>query len=231
MKRGRDNPAPTRMNIALIITLACAFTDWYAVARQNKTLQYFFKPATMVALLLVAFFILQTPHDAWQARWFIVGFFFSLLADIFLMLSNPRGFLFGLGAFLLAHVCYIIGLNPTVPPFAAFVLLIPCALIVGLVLWRVLASLRASNHSSLAAPVLAYGLAMTLMLFSAWATLFRADWNETRRAFVIVGATLFFISDAMLAWNRFVKSFHAAKLGVIITYHLAQIALALSIQT
>jgi uncharacterized membrane protein YhhN len=173
----------------------------------------------------------QLPHDVWQARWFIIGFFFSLLGDIFLMLPNSRSFIFGLGAFLLAHVSYIVGLNPTLPPFSALVLLLPCALVVGFVEWRVLKSLRAANHSSLIVPVIAYGVAMLLMVFSAWVTLFRPEWNETRRAFVIVGAMLFLISDGMLAWNRFVQPFNAAKLAIIITYHLGQIALALSIQT
>ncbi len=219
------------MNIALAATLIFAFADWFAVARQNKTLEYVFKPATLLGVIALAFVWTQMPHDEWQARWFILGFVFSLLGDIFLMLPNTRWFIFGLGAFLLAHICYIIGLNPTLPPFNAFVLLLPCALVVGFVEWRVISSLRASNHSSLIVPVIGYGLAMLLMVFSAWATLFRIEWHETRRAFVIIGATLFLISDGMLAWNRFVKPFNAAKLGIIITYHLGQIALALSIQT
>lgn len=218
------------MNVALVATLLFALADWWSVARQNKTLEYLFKPATLLGVIALAFGLTQMPHDAWRARWFIVGFVFSLLGDVFLMLPHPRGFLFGLGAFLLAHIAYITGLNPSPPPFDSFVLLIPCALVAGYVVYRVTASLRASNHSSLIAPVLAYGLAMTLFVFSAWATLFRPEWNDARRVFVIVGATLFLISDGMLAWNRFVQPFHAAKLGIISTYHLGQIALALSIQ-
>lgn len=214
---------------ALILTFALALGDWFAVARQHKTLEYFFKPATMVGVMALTFVLMQTPHDAWLARWFLVGFFLSLLGDIFLMLPNARWFVFGLGAFLLAHLCYILGLNPTLPPFNAFGMLLPIALGIGFIMSRVLDSLRAANHSSLTAPVIAYGVAMTLMVFSAWATLFRPEWNDMRRAFVIVGATLFLISDGMLAWNRFVQPFNAAKLGIIVTYHLAQIALALSI--
>lgn len=217
------------MNIVFIFVLLCAFADWFAVARQNKTLEYIFKPATMLALIAATLLLMQTPHDAWQAQWFLIGFVFSLLGDVFLMLPNSRWFIFGLGAFFLAHVYYIVGLNPTLPPTQAFLLLIPCALIVGFVTRRVIASLRASDHTSLIAPVIGYGIVMTLMVFSAWATLFRPEWNDTRRVFVIVGATLFLISDGMLAWNRFVQPFGAAKLAIIITYHLGQIALALSI--
>lgn len=215
------------MLLALVFALAAA--DWYAVARSNKTLEYIFKPATMVGVIALALSLTAEPHDVWQTRWFLAGFVFSLAGDVFLMLPNPRLFVFGLGAFLAAHICYILGLNPTLPPPNAFVLLLPIALIAGAVVWRIIQSLRAANHTSLIGPVIAYGVAMALMVFSAWATLFRADWQGLRVVYVIAGATLFFVSDGMLAWNRFVRPFGAARLGVIVTYHLAQILLALSV--
>jgi len=217
------------MNIVFVPALACAAVDWYAVARENKTLEYIFKPATMVAVIVATLLVAASVTEVWQARWFVLGFCLSLAGDVFLMLPNPRLFLFGLGAFLLAHVCFVVGLNPSFPPGLAPLLLVPTALAVGSVLWRVLGALRAANHTSLVAPVIGYGVAMTLMVFSAWATLFRADWNDTRRALVIFGATLFFVSDALLAWNRFVKPFGAAKLAIIVTYHLGQVALASSV--
>src|SRR4051812_25769824 len=182
------------MNIGFVVALACAVVDWYAVARENKTLEYIFKPATMAAVIVAVLLLPGSAQNVWQARWFVLGFCLSLAGDVFLMLPNPRLFLYGLGAFLLAHVFYVMGLNPTLPPGLAPVLIVPTALVVGFVLWRVVGALRASNHTSLVAPVMGYGVAMTLMLFSAWATLFRADWNETRRALVIFGATSFFIS-------------------------------------
>lgn len=218
------------MNTAFVIALGCAIVDWYAVARENKTLEYIFKPATMVAVIVATLLIPGIAQDVWQARWFVVGFCFSLLGDVFLMLPQPRLFLFGLGAFLLAHVCYIIGLNPTFPPALALLLIVPIGGAVGWVEWRVIGALRASNHSSMVMPVIGYGIAMTLMVLSAWATLFRADWNGERQAFVILGAMSFLVSDALLAWDRFVKPFRAAKLAIIVTYHLGQIALAMSIQ-
>jgi len=219
------------MYLSLSFALACAVVDWIAVARQNSRLEYIFKPATMLAVIGATLWLMQSPHDAWQARWFLAAFVFSLAGDIFLMLPDKRWFIFGLGAFLVAHLCYILGLNPTLPPAPAFLLLVPIVLVVGSVVWRVVSHLRAADHASLVPPVMVYGAAMALMLFSAWATIFRPEWSETRRVLVIVGATLFFISDAMLAWNRFVKPFDAAKLGVIMTYHLAQIAFAASILT
>jgi hypothetical protein len=68
-----------------------------------------------------------------------------------------------------------------------------------------------------------------LVLFSAWATLFRPEWTSLRQGLVIVGASLFFCSDAMLAWDRFVMPSFWLHLLVIVTYHLGQMALAASI--
>jgi len=45
----------------------------------------------------------------------------------------------------------------------------------------------------------------------------------------IVGPSLFFASDAMLAWDRFVTLSPSARLRVIVIYHLGQVALAASI--
>ena len=44
-----------------------------------------------------------------------------------------------------------------------------------------------------------------------------------------VGAALFVASDAMIAWNRFVAPFRAADLGIMVTYHLGQAGLVLSL--
>jgi uncharacterized membrane protein YhhN len=219
------------MNWFLLAALLGALVDWFAVARAHKPLEYLFKPATMLAVIAAAWVWMQGAPDAWLARFLIIGFVFSLAGDVFLMLPNPRYFLFGLVAFLLAHLAYIIGLNPTPPPLVALALLVPIAMVGTWFIARVVRALRAAPHTSLVAPVVVYGVVISLMLFSAWATLFRPEWTTARRAFIIIGATLFFLSDAMLAWNRFVKPFAAAKLGVIITYHLGQIALAAAMAT
>jgi uncharacterized membrane protein YhhN len=44
-----------------------------------------------------------------------------------------------------------------------------------------------------------------------------------------LGAALFVASDAMIAWNRFVRPFRAADLGIMVTYHLGQAGLVLSL--
>lgn len=214
---------------SFVISLILALIDWLAVARHQKRWEYVSKPATLVAVLVAAWLLTQGPHDVWQARFFLPGLAFSLAGDVLLMLPGERFFLPGLASFLLGHVCYIAGLNPTLPPWPALVVLAVVA-VVGVTLYReIAAGLRRQGQTSLLVPVALYSLALSLMLSSAWATLFRPEWAPLRRGWVVGGASLFFASDAMLAWDRFVIPSPSAGLRVIATYHLGQMALAASI--
>jgi uncharacterized membrane protein YhhN len=215
--------------MAFALALAFAAVDWVAVARRQKTLEYVAKPATMVILLAGTFALMQGPHDAYHAWCFVAGLALSLVGDVFLMLPDDGTFVFGLAAFLLAQVAYAAGLTPTPPPLLALAVLVITAT-VGLLLFRTLATgLRHSGHTALLVPVSLYAAVLCLMLTAAWATLFRPEWTPVRRLLVVIGASLFFASDAMLAWDRFVKRSRPLHVAVIITYHLGQLGLAASV--
>lgn len=217
------------VNAGFALALIVAIADWVAVARANRALVRVLKPATLLAIIGATYLLTLEPHDAWQARWFLLGLVCSLAGDVFLLYDGTRPFLLGLVSFLAAHILYIIGLNPTLPPPQAYWLLIPCFAFGVAAAVAPVRALRAKRQTALIPPALVYGLAITLMLFSAWATLYRPDWSTPRQLLVILGATLFFISDSLLARNRFVGAFPYAALAVIITYHLGQMALAASI--
>jgi uncharacterized membrane protein YhhN len=51
----------------------------------------------------------------------------------------------------------------------------------------------------------------------------------TARPAAIVGALLFYASDACIGWSRFVREFPRHRLVIMITYHLGQIGLVLSL--
>jgi len=215
--------------VMFIVVLVFAAVDWLAVARERRNLEFVFKPATLIALLFGAWLLTRAPHDPWQARFFLAGLGFSLVGDIFLMLRGKQFFVVGLVAFLLAHVSYTIGFNPTVPPWPSLLILIPVVGI-GAFLFRELArGLRERGEDTMLRPVAIYSVVLSAMLLSAWATLFRPEWTGFRRGLAIGGASLFFVSDAMLAWDRFVAPFPLARLWIHVTYHLGQMALAASI--
>ncbi len=209
----------------LALALLIAILDWIAVARNWKTLEYFAKPGVMVALLA---WLWQVGGFQGQMLWFAAGVVFSMAGDIFLMLPREQ-FIAGLVSFLLAHLCYLGGFNPTLPPLNLLSLIL--ALIVAItavqIYRRVAGGLAASGQGALKLPVLIYTIVISLMMFSALMTLLRPEWLPAPALIASAGAILFFLSDTFLAWNKFVTPLPFGKLRVIVTYHLGQILIIL----
>lgn len=209
----------------LWLALLFALVDWYAVGKNLKTIEYIAKPSVMLTLL-VWLWRLDGLHG--QMIWFAFGLLFSLAGDIFLMLPKER-FIAGLAAFLLAHLAYIVGLNPTPPPISlpSLILLVMVVFTTAQVYRRLVAGITARKLEGLQRPILFYSIVISLMLLSALATLVRTEWKAFPSLWISLGALLFFISDATLAWNKFVVPLPYARLRVIIAYHIGQIAIVL----
>lgn len=200
------------------VAAAFAVGDWVAVTRAYKRLEYVCKPATLVLLIGMAL-ALDPANDA-QRAWFVAALLLSLAGDIFLMLPRDA-FVPGLASFLLGHIAYIVGLRLEGGGLLALgVAAASVAVVATLVGDRILAGVRRSGEEKLLGPVIAYMAVISTMLVCAIAT------GDMRAA---VGAGLFYVSDAMIAWNRFVQPFDYARLGIMSTYHLAQAALILSL--
>jgi uncharacterized membrane protein YhhN len=203
--------------------------DWAAVAKGWRRLEYVAKPAAMVALL--AWLLIWMPLTGarccwpWPLAWFALGIICSLAGDVLLMLPE-RFFLVGLVAFLLAHVAYIVGFNidGLLLPVEAL-LVVPVGMAGAWLFWRVSAALAAKGRSKLRGPVAVYAAVISLMVVSAVTTLFRPYWIGTPAALASIGAVLFFVSDALLAWNRFISPVRHGKLLIIVAYHLGQMAI------
>lgn len=211
----------------LILSLALAIIDWVAVHKDWTKLEYFAKPGVMLAL--IAWFW-QNGGSQGHAIWFGLGLVFSLTGDIFLLLPREQ-FIAGLVAFLMGHLAYVAGFNPTPPPFHLSSLLL--ALLVGLAAFqiyrRIEAGLLAKGLSKLRMPVLVYSVVISLMLWSALLTLVRQEWAALASLAAAGGAMLFFLSDTLLAWNRFVAPFRLRRLPSMVTYHLGQVLIALGV--
>jgi len=210
----------------LIVTLVIAIVDWIAVTKGWQRVEYITKPLTMVALFLMLAVV--GIFRTLPLIFFGVGILFSLAGDVFLMFSD-RWFIPGLIAFLLAHVAYIAGFNiplPNVSMMWTLLVAVVLAISAARLLRRIVAGLAASGKNKLILPVLVYGVVITLMLLSAILTLFRADWPSPLAAgLAAFGAMLFFFSDVILAWNKFVAPVKNGRLMNMICYHLGQIAL------
>jgi uncharacterized membrane protein YhhN len=207
------------------IALIVAVVDWVAVAKGWRKVEYVAKPAVMVALLA---WLWQNSGFSGHLIWFAVGLACSLAGDVFLMLPREQ-FVPGLVSFLLAHLAYLVGFNPSLPPLhvASLVLLILVALASSAVYRRIAAGLQASGQATLKLPVLVYAIVISLMLLSALFTLVRPEWSALNALLASAGALLFYASDTMLAWNKFVAPIRNSDLWVTVTYHLGQTLIVL----
>jgi uncharacterized membrane protein YhhN len=203
-----------------LITVAAllAAADWLAVARRSRMLEYFAKPGTLAALLAVA--LVLHPERSDVRVWFVVALAFSLAGDVFLMLPSDL-FVPGLASFLLAHLAYTVGFD--LHAGSAVALVATCLLVAAAgaaIGSRVVARVAHGDHPSLVVPVVAYMVVISAMVASALAA---------GPVVGAVGAVLFYASDALIAWNRFVQPRPWMPLAIIVTYHVGQAALVLSL--
>ena len=197
--------------------LAAAFaaTDWWATWVGRVPVRYVAKPATLAALIGVA--VTVDPAVSGTIRtWMVVGLVLSLAGDVFLMLDE-KWFVAGLGSFLLGHIAYVVGLQ-LAPTSASFTVL--GLVVVGVCIAtfgrKIVQGVAAGDQRDMVPPVIAYLVVISAMVVSAFGT--RAPW-------AIVGAGLFYASDATLAWNRFLEQRRFGPIAVMVTYHLGQAGL------
>ncbi len=152
--------------------------------------------------------------------WLVAGLLFAVAGDLFLLSSNKRWFLAGIGAFLLTHVCYCIafcfvGLSWSVTAVA----LVPLGLLAWAI-WRWLGP----HVGNLSVPVRIYIVVISCMVaFSVGCV---AAEPSPARAGLLVCAVLFFASDIMVARQRFVSAGFLNKLIGLPLYYVSQLGLA-----
>lgn len=209
--------------VLLGLAAVAAVANWVAVGRDDQRTIYVAKPATLA--LLVAAAVALTPEDGTVRAWFVAGLVLSLAGDVFLMVPEENRlpvdpFLLGLGSFLLGHVAYIVGMatdHASWPLTAVGVVVVAAAL--AAVAPRIVAGVGA-QEPGLRGPVLAYMGVISLMVVAAFGRSVPLG---------IAGAALFYASDAILAWNRVYGPRRWWRVAVMVTYHLAQVGLVLSL--
>lgn len=201
----------------LAVTAVIAVVDWFAVATSKRRLEYVAKPLVMVSLIAVA--IALHPISITERAWFVAALALGLLSDVFLMLPQDM-FMAGLAAALVEHILYIAGFRARELNIGLLVVGAVIALVsAGAILPSVYGALR-KTRPGLVSPVIAYSAVFMVMVASA---------GGTGSGVAFAGALLFFYSDALLAWNRFVKPVGWGRFVNIVAYHSGQALLVLSL--
>ncbi len=210
----------------IILFVVVLLTDLIAVYFGNETLRYVTKPLLM-PLLVIYFVSAVRSFSSSLKKWLILALAFSWLGDVLLMFESADDsyFIFGLIAFLLADIFYIIlfdqirlkekikqSLLPLLPIAVYYILLI---------------SLLQPSLGNMQKPVSVYGLVISIMLSFA-VDLWRLK-NRAASFFIILGAILFITSDSLIAINKFYQSFELVGIAIMLTYGLAQLLITLGV--
>jgi uncharacterized membrane protein YhhN len=212
-------PDAMTATVALLLTLTAviAVADWIAVASGRRRLEYAAKPLTMVGLIAT---VLAYDTDQSAVRVFVVAALaLSLLGDVLLMLPDEL-FVPGLAAFLLAHVAYVVAMLVLGALSGGLLIGLVGVAIAAAVIGRPIVQGAMRHDPDLRIPVLAYLGVISLMVATA---------AGTGVAVALAGALLFYGSDAVLGWSRFVADFERSRVVVIVSYHLGQVLLALGL--
>ena len=197
---------------AAVVTAGVFATDWWAVWHRRTDVERLAKPAALVGLFSVA--LLAGAGDSTYGRWLLLALVLGLVGDVLLLEDTPSRFVWGLAAFLVGHLAYVasflaVGLDR--PPLGwVGLLVLVAALVVGR---RILPGAVADGGAGLGVAVAAYMVVIGAMAVTGWAT---------GRPLVGVGASLFVVSDTVLAMGRFVEVRRWGPVVVMVTYHLAQ---------
>ncbi len=231
------------LNPPLWMTLAvyCGFLfHWASVLFEWKRIKPFAKALAMILLIVWTLLAVHFKMDYFIAV-LLAAQIFGLLGDIFLLFPG-KWFVWGLGSFMIGHFFYLGLLSALLFVGRKEELMggFPWGVaLIGFVLWvsylfvftRVLSSYIYKSRSDLPfwVSVVFYGAILSFfVVFAVFCIAALPEFSFVQLS-LPVGATLFFISDNLLAYDRFVKKIRNGRLLVIVTYHLGQLNLAVGI--
>ncbi|WP_404448304.1 lysoplasmalogenase [Sutcliffiella horikoshii] len=202
-----------------ILTMLLGIFYLYSTEKQLAKWMYLLKPGTMVIIILIATLGLDELSSTYS-WWILAGLLFSILGDIFLMLPKDR-FVYGLISFLAGHVCYVVAFL-YIPGGGEVGTWVTGALLL-IAIFYLLKLSKGVFHSGGITLLLAVTVYVAIITSMVWAAFY------SQQLIIIAGAILFFFSDAILAWDRFVGKLTYRNYLVMIPYYLAQYLFAISL--
>lgn len=213
--------------IFLVIFFIIVIIEIFAEYKDNKKLEYCTKPLLMP--LLILFYIFGVIEGASIARvdWLIVvALIGGCAGDILLMLKNQeKWFLFGMVAFLVNQIFYIISFLLSISNITNFntwglFLLGPAILMLIFMVPRFI-----NKTEDMKIPVLVYLVAIFLMHVVAILRL--AEFQGLPFILVYVGSISYIFSDATIAVNKWDTEVTHGRPIIMTTYIMAQLFITL----
>lgn len=202
-----------KVKIITALFAVVSLGDISGILFQIDVLRLVCKPLLMLTLLLLYFVSSRNLN-----KWYIGALVFSFFGDALLMFEGETFFMLGLVSFLIAHFIYIkivLGwLN--MPTLKSIVV----AAIPFVILFFGLINLLKDNLDDMFVPVVIYGITISVM--GLVSLLFYLNSKNISAIFMLFGASLFIISDAVLAINKFYSTNEIFPMLIMLTYIAAQ---------
>ncbi len=198
---------PSLNRIVYIVFFCFALTFIASLNFSPYPGDFIIKAIPVLSLALLAFF--KIPGIKGKLLGF--GFLFSDLGDILLELDRSAYFVFGLAAFLIAHVFYITVFmrKPVLKKPGSIIVL-------GIIAYGlVLGSILIPHLGSMMIPVVAYLIVILAMGISA-------SIGASNHFFIIIGACLFILSDSIIAVNKFLTPVPFSSIWIMTIFYSAQ---------
>lgn len=187
---------------------------------------YLFKPLSTILVICTALLPLLFTQRASHPYFYliVIGLFFSLAGDIALMGTTKKYFILGLVFFLITHVFYSFA-------FSISFIFVSKGIVFSIALLLFACFIYAYLYPGLdqmKMPVLVYVIIISVMMHQALFSLNNESISHHRALLIVFGAALFYISDLILAINKFRRpvKYHRISLAF---YYSGQFLVALSI--
>ena len=211
----------TRLILTVLAIISASIHLWGEYQGPDYLI-YIFKPLTMIFIIIIALLGKNPPSRKYKLA-IAAGLIFSMIGDILLMLPVDL-FIAGLVSFLIAQLIYTYAFRSGRSFRFRFIPILPFV-VYGILIFVILFPWL----NGMAIPVAAYLLVIMVMAWQAW-----DQWDDKRTRWgllAFIGALLFVISDTILAVNKFVAPFWAARLLTLTTYYAAQWLISNSVYT
>ncbi len=209
----------------IIIVLAGGLLPFLLYYEYREDRRGLLPAKTALSALFVITALVQPHPISPYYHFLLIGLLFCLGGDVFLALPQDKMFRLGLVSFLIGHISYIIGFFDTahVSAWTWWGTLMVFIISGWIYLWL------KPRLGTMNAPVLAYIVVITVMLSGAWSILGDPGLSWTARIMIFSGASCFYISDILVARDRFMKKGPVNRFIGLPLYYIGQFLLAFSV--
>ncbi|MDY7395242.1 lysoplasmalogenase [Aureibaculum sp. 2210JD6-5] len=202
-----------KVKIITALFVIVSLCDIVGILFDVNLLRLIFKPLIIATLLL----IYQISNRKYNKS-YVAALVFSFFGDVLLLFEGEVFFLLGLVSFFMAHIIFIkivMGwLNkPTLKTIAI-------AIVPFLILFFALINLLKDSLNDLFVPVVVYGITISVM--GSVSLIYYLNDRGNSALFMLIGASLFILSDSILAINKFYSANQFFPIVIMSTYVTAQ---------